>query len=116
MGLPSVEDAVLYLSKRGVWANVSNPGNVMPHLHGPVVAVGLHEATANSRTYVAYICGPQVSGRNSCEKLAARVAGHWATMQGVCKWGSHSFDSKSAMHTIKVYGTWVEPEEEEVTE
>lgn len=112
MGLPSVDDAVTYLYKRGLWVNVSNPGNVMPHLNGPVVAVGLHEATMTERTFVAYICGPQNAGRSSCEQMAYRVAQYWTQMNGVCKWGYHSFDSKSAMHTMKVYGTWTEPEEE----
>lgn len=106
MDLPTVKDAMVYLAMRGIYVNNGNPGQVMPHLYRPLVAVNMKETSATKRTLVACVCGPQDQGRNACEVIAEQVAQHWTAMGGDCKWGEYSFDSKSAMHVVKVYGVW----------
>lgn len=106
MELPSVEETVTYLLDKGFWANVGNPGQVMPHLSRPVVAVNLQEGTQYTRTMVAHVCGPQAQGQSACEYIASKVAQIWTSYGASCRWGDYGFDGKCAMHTIKVYGTW----------
>ncbi len=107
MGIQSVKDAALYLSKQGIRADIGNPGSVMPHLAETVVAVNMMESTAESWKAVAHICGPQQSGRTACEDLAAMVAKHWTDQGGQCSWGDYEFDGKAAIHIVKVYATWL---------
>lgn len=111
MGLPTVKDAVLYLVKYGISADIGNPGSVMPHLPEPVVAVNTLEASLTSKTLVASVCGPQAQGLTACESLASRIATYWTAQGAECSWGDHSFDSKAAIHIVKVYGTWTTTEE-----
>lgn len=111
MDLPSVESAVIALVKRGYLANIGNPGKVMPHLKKPLIAVNLDEASFDSRTMVAYVCGPKNMGQVACETVAARVAAVWAAEGAEVRWGYYSFDGKSAMHIAKAYGTWHKVEE-----
>ena len=112
MGIPSVSEAVRLLTGGGVKANVGNPGQVMPKLVTPLVAVNTHESTLAARTLVAHVCGPQKTGREACEEVALHVANIWTLHGADCKWGSYSFDGKCAMHTVKVYGTWTTETEE----
>ena len=112
MELPTVESVVTALAKRNIRTNVGNPGSLMPHLERAVVAVNLKESTMTERTMVAYICGPQHIGHAACENLATRVALFWTADGAKCEWGEYSFDGKSAMHIVKVYGTWSAVEQE----
>ena len=113
MGLPTVKDAVLYLVKHGIKADIGNPGSVMPHLAGTVVAVNTHKASLTEKTLVGTVCGPQKDGMTACESLASLVATHWQSQGAQIHWGDYSFDSKAAMHMMKVYGTWTLSETDE---
>lgn len=106
MDLPRIEDVVNCLTKRGVYANVGNPGRVMPHLVKPLVAVVVKEAMHRKCTFLAYVCGPQSQGQSACTHVADQVAVYWTDMGATCHWGDYSFDGKCAMHIVKVYGTW----------
>ena len=106
MGLPSVEEATNYLLHLGLAADIGNPGGVMPHLVRPLVAVNLQEATRESRTIVANVCCPMERGRTTCENVAAVVAICWSARGGKCRWGDYRFDSKAAMHIVKVEAVW----------
>ncbi len=106
MGLPSVEHATLQLVLAGIAADIGNPGDVMPHLTRPLVAVNLLDSTLTKRTMVAHICAPQSNGRNTCENLAALVASRWKLLGARCEWGDYRFDSKAAMHIVKVTAVW----------
>lgn len=111
MELPTVDSVVIGLVKRGYWANVGNPGRIMPHLTRPVIAVNLQESTLTSRTMVAYVCGPKSLGQVACENMATQVAVLWSADGADVRWGYYSFDNKGAMHTAKVYATWYRGEE-----
>ena len=111
MDLPSVDEAVISLAKMGLPANIGNPGRVMPHLTQPIVAVNLEKTSENSRTMVAYVCGPKHLGQIACGRLATHVALCWMSMGAQCEYGQYSFDGKAAIHIVKVYGTWTASEE-----
>ena len=106
MGLPTLTDAVMFLVKQGIKADIGNPGSVMPHLAGPVVAVNTHKSTMTEKTIVATVCAPQKDGLTACESLASLIAIHWTGEGANCHWGDADFDGKAAMHTMKVFGTW----------
>lgn len=111
MGLPTLTDTVLYLVKYGIKADIGNPGSVMPHLAGPVVAVNTLESSLTEKTIVATVCAPQKDGLTACETLASLIATYWTSNGAQCHWGDADFDGKAAMHTVKVYGTWTATEE-----
>ena len=106
MGLPSVEEAASCLARGGLAADIGNPGGVMPHLTRPLVAVNLLESTVDSCTMIAHVCGPMSQGRNTCENVATLAAEYWAEAGAQCCWGDYSFDSKAAMHIVKLIGVW----------
>ncbi|MBE6923748.1 MAG: hypothetical protein E7466_00715 [Ruminococcaceae bacterium] len=110
MGLPTVKDAVMYLVKYGIKADIGNPGSVMPHLGGVVVAVNTHKASLTEKTLVGTVCAPQKDGMTACESLASLIATYWCSQGAETRWGEYSFDSKAAMHMMKVYGTWTNTE------
>ena len=111
MGLPTLTDAVMYLVKYGIKADIGNPGSVMPHLAGTVAAVNTLRSSLTEKTLMATVCSPQKDGLTACETLASLIAIYWTGEGAQCYWGDADFDSKAAMHTMKVYGTWTVTDE-----
>lgn len=116
MGRKSVGDAIIYLHASDIWAHRGYPGRLMPHITEPTVAVNLHKLNPEGVTIVAEVCVPMNKGVYACEDMAARIEEVWKKAGAVVTYGGHSFDGKSGLYQMSVYGYWPDTTEESTEE
>ena len=102
----SVAQAIIKLHGAGVPARRGYPGGLMPHITDTVAAVNLHKCTPEATTLVAQVCTPMAKGVYACEDTANIVAQVWTDAGAIVSYGGHSFDGKSGLYQMAVYGEW----------
>lgn len=116
MEFKPVATAIIALHVRDIFARVGYPGNLMPHVTEPLVAVNLHKMTPEGATVAVKICVPMNMGVYQCERSAKEVADALIPMGFSVTYGSHSFDGKSGMYMTTVYADLPRPVEDGETE
>lgn len=112
MGTDPLGNAIVYLHIAKIWAYRGYPDRVMPHITKPTVAVNIHKHTPEGMTVVATVCVPMSLGVYACEDMADQIEKVWTAKGGVVTYGEHSFDGKSGMYLMPVYGYWAYQTEE----
>lgn len=112
MGSDPVGKAIVSLHANGIGARRGYPGDIMPHITRPVVAINIHKADPAGMTVVAEVCAPMSMGVYACEDLADRIEKCWTQMGYTVTYGGHKFDGKSGLYQMSVYGYWAYPTEE----
>lgn len=107
--MPSVIQAIRYLTAKGIRADRGYPGTPMPHITGLVVAVNIHKSNPSAVSYSAVVCVPRAMGAAACEDGGAKVAATWTAKGAVCTWGECGFDDIMDVYAITVYGRWEAP-------
>ena len=118
MGSYTVGQAIVKLHGAGLRAQRGYPGSLMPQITNTVVAVNLHKADPDGVTIVARICAPMTKGLYACEDVAQTVEAVWTEAGAEVTCGYGSFDGKSGLYQMEVYGLWknaVEDTTEETT-
>lgn len=112
MEFKPVATAIIALHLKDIFARVGYPGNLMPHVTEPLVAVNLHKMTPEGATIAVKICVPMNMGVYQCELSAKEVAEVLTPKGFSVTYGSHSFDSKSGMYMTTLYADLPRPVEE----
>ena len=100
----------------GIRARRGFPGYLMPHITETTVAVSVHKCTPEGITLVAAVCAPMSMGVRACEDTAKLVEQAWTADGGRVTYGGHSFDGKSGLYQMPVYGEWVNAQEDTTQE
>lgn len=116
MGSYSVGQAIIKLHAAGVRAQRGYPGSLMPQITDTVAAVNLHKSDPEGVTIVAEICTPMTKGVYACEDMAKTVDAAWAEDGATVTYGDHSFDGKSGLYQMSVYGRWENATDESTEE
>ena len=113
MGKPSVNQAVGYLTAKGIRAARGYPATPAPQITAPAVAVNVHKAENTAVSYGAWVCVPADLGAQGCEEVASTVATAWIGKGASCVWGECAFDEALGVYAVTVYGRWEDPPVEE---
>lgn len=107
-----IGSAIVALHVKKIMARVGYPGELMPHVTEPLVAVNLHKMTPEGATVVVEICVPMDMGVYGCEWTAEAVEAALTRVGFTVTYGSHRFDGKSGLYQTSVYGYLPRPAEE----
>ena len=89
---------------------------MMLHVTETTVAGNVHKSTPEGIILVAEVCTPMPKGVHACEDMAKVIEEAWKKDGGRITYGGHSFDGKSGLYRMSVYGEWIYPEEVTATE
>lgn len=111
MGYPEVAQVVYWLKNAGYRAARGFPGEHMPRIEWPAVAVSLYSADsiAKTRTISVAVCTPTATGGSTCEDLAANVTALLAEYKAACVQGACQYDNWGNFFYVQILATWEEP-------
>lgn len=112
MGSYSVGRADVKLLKAGLRCQRGYPGSLMPQITDTVVALNVHKYSPEGIIIEARICTPMNKGVYACEDAAVIIYEAWTEDGGVVTYGDHSFDGKSGLYEMSVFGEWKNTTEE----
>lgn len=108
MGKLTVEEVIDRIDRAGIRCARGYPGERMPAIRKPAVAVNLHREDDSSRTLAVHVLSPAVGGASVCEELAARVAGLLRENGGVCIQEDCCHDGRADRFSVRLLATWEE--------
>lgn len=108
MGFPEIGQVIYWLKTAGYRVDRGQPGEVMPRLEWPAVAVSLHgtDSAAGTRTVAAVVCTPTGPGGTACEDLADNVAELLTEYGGSCVQEPCRYDNWGNFFYVRVLSTW----------
>lgn len=108
MGRPDVAEVTAALLKAGLRAARAYPGERMPHIQRPVVAVALQKDTADCRILAVTVLCPESMGGGRCEEEAVRVAEILRGMGYRCTQEHCQYDGKGDRFSVRILAEWTE--------
>lgn len=116
MGVVMVDTVVDGLSEAGLRAAAAYPGEKMPQLSAPVVAVGLEKVENGVYTVRAEVLSPAQLGGTACEMYAEEARTALEGLGAVCSQSGIDYDGRTDLFRIPILGLFpaeeAEPPEE----
>ena len=116
MGILSVETVFAGLTAAGLRAAAAYPGEKMPYLAAPAVAVGLEKVENGVYTVRAEVLSPAYLGGAACEEYAESARTAMKGTGAVCVQDAVEYDGRTDLFRIRITGQFLPEEEEETPE
>lgn len=94
------------LQREGYRTGRAFPGERMPHIQKPAVAVALQKEASGSQTLAVTVLYPENMGGGACEDDARVVAGFLRGMGYECVQEHCQYDGKSDRFFVRILATW----------
>lgn len=106
MGRPDLKKVIDGLQEQGYRTDRAFPGERMPHIQKPAVAVALQKEEETSQTLAVTVLYPENMGGSACEDDAQLVAGFLRSMGYACVQEHCQYDGKSDRFYVRILATW----------
>lgn len=106
MERPELTTVITGLQEQGYRAARAFPGERMPHIQKPAVAVALQKEESGSQTLAVTVLYPESMGGGACEDDARVVAGYLRGMGYECVQEHCQYDGKSDRFFVRVLAIW----------
>ena len=108
MERPELNTVIAGLQREGYRTGRAFPGERMPHIQKPAVAVALQKDASGSQTLAVTVLYPENMGGGACEDDARVVAGFLRGMGYECVQEHCQYDGKSDRFFVRILATWNE--------
>lgn len=115
MGVVMVDTVLTGLTGAGLRAAAAYPGEKMPYLAAPAVAVSLEKVEQGVYTVRAEVLSPGYLGGAACEDYAEMARTAMEGLGAVCSQDAVDYDGRADLFRIRIAGRFL-PEEEEPAE
>ena len=106
MERPELNTVIAGLQREGYRTGRAFPGERMPHIQKPAVAVALQKEASGSQTLAVTVLYPENMGGGACEDDARVVAGFLRGMGYECVQEHCQYDGKSDRFFVRILATW----------
>ena len=106
MERPELKTVIAGLQDQGYRTGRAFPGERMPHIQRPAVAVALQKEEAGSQTLAVTVLYPEEMGGGACEDDARVVAGYLRGMGYDCVQEHCQYDGKSDRFFVRILASW----------
>ena len=106
MERPELKTVIEGLQEQGYRTGRAFPGERMPHIQKPAVAVALQKEESGSQTLAVTVLYPENMGGGACEDDARVVAGYLRGMGFECVQERCQYDGKSDRFFVRILATW----------
>lgn len=106
MERPELKTVIEGLQEQGYRTGRAFPGERMPHIQKPAVAVALQKEESGSQTLAVTVLYPENMGGGACEDDARVVAGYLRGMGFECVQEHCQYDGKSDRFFVRILATW----------
>lgn len=106
MERPELNAVIAGLQREGYRTGRAFPGERMPHIQKPAVAVALQKEASGSQTLAVTVLYPENMGGGACEDDARVVAGFLRGMGYECVQEHCQYDGKSDRFFVRILATW----------
>ena len=106
MERPELNTVIAGLQEQGYRTGRAFPGERMPHIQKPAVAVALQKEESGSQTLAVTVLYPENMGGGTCEDDARVVAGYLRGMGYECVQEHCQYDGKSDRFFVRSLATW----------
>lgn len=106
MERPELRAVIEGLQQQGYRTGRAFPGERMPHIQKPAVAVALQKEESGSQTLAVTVLYPESMGGGACEDDARVVAGYLRGMGYECVQEHCQYDGKSDRFFVRIQATW----------
>lgn len=104
MGVLSVENVIAAMTAAGLRAAAAYPGEKMPHLAAPAVAVGLEKVENGVYTVRAEVLSPAYLGGEACEEYAETARSAMEGLGAACTQNAVEYDGRRDLLRILIAG------------
>ena len=106
MERPELKTVIAGLQEQGYRTGRAFPGERMPHIQRPAVAVALQKEESGSQTLAVTVLYPESMGGGACEDDARVVAGFLRGMGYECVQEHCQYDGKSDRFFVRILAVW----------
>lgn len=106
MERPELNSVIIGLQEQGYRTSRAFPGERMPHIQKPAVAVALQKEESGSQTLAVTVLYPESMGGGACEDDAQVVAGYLRGMGYECVQEHCQYDGKSDRFFVRILAIW----------
>ena len=106
MERPELKTVIAGLQDQGYRTGRAYPGERMPHIQKPAVAVALQKEESGSQTLAVTVLYPESMGGGACEDDAQAVAGYLRGMGYECVQEHCQYDGKSDRFFVRILAIW----------
>ena len=106
MERPELKTVIAGLQDQGYRTGRAYPGDRMPHIQKPAVAVALQKEESGSQTLAVTVLYPESMGGGACEDDARVVAGFLRGMGYECVQEHCQYDGRSDRFFVRILATW----------
>lgn len=106
MERPELKNVIAGLQEQGYRTGRAYPGERMPHIQKPAVAVALQKEESGSQTLAVTVLYPESMGGGACEDDARVVAGFLRGMGYECVQEHCQYDGKSDRFFVRILAIW----------
>lgn len=106
MERPELNSVIDGLQEQGYRTSRAFPGERMPHIQRPAVAVALQKEESGSQTLAVTVLYPESMGGGACEDDAQKVAGFLRGMGYECVQEHCQYDGKSDRFFVRILAIW----------
>ena len=106
MERPELKTVIAGLQDQGYRTGRAFPGERMPHIQRPAVAVALQKEESGSQTLAVTVLYPESMGGGACEDDARVVAGYLRGMGYECVQEHCQYDGKSDRFFVRILAIW----------
>ena len=106
MERPELNTVIAGLQDQGYRTGRAFPGERMPHIQKPAVAVALQKEESGSQTLAVTVLYPESMGGGACEDDARVVAGYLRGMGYECVQEHCQYDGKSDRFFVRILAIW----------
>ncbi len=106
MGRPDIAEVIKKLQAQGYRTARAFPGERMPHIQKPAVAVALQKEETASQTLAVTVLYPESMGGGDCEDDARLAAEILRSMGYDCVQEHCQYDGKSDRFSVRILATW----------
>lgn len=112
MGRPDITNVIRVLQEAGFRAGRAYPGQRMPRLQQPAVAVALQKDETDFQVLAVTVLCPENLGGGQCENIALEVTDELREMGYSCVQEHCQFDGKGDRFAVRILATWQDELEE----
>jgi len=111
MGFDRITETVSLLREAGIRTERGRMTGVIPHLTGPVAAVGVEKISPEATILAVHIYGPAAAGGVACEDTACIAVQALTTAKARCTTERCEFDGKAGVFACRILVQWQEKTE-----
>lgn len=102
MERPGLNSVIVGLQEQGYRTSRAFPGERMPHIEKPAVAVALQKEESGSQTLAVTVLYPESMGGGACEDDARALAGFLRSLEYECVQENCRYDGKSDRFFVRI--------------